>query len=253
MADGLDDPMALRLARMALRFSGDIGERLVLPWACAGGWSAADPRPVDGAPADLVREAERRASRLTSLAWQQPAEAAAAAAARTLTEARGPAPHDALRRLANLRPVPADEAAVVLGLVAALQVEPAAGRGAWEPFVYGAVRAQGERVAGVSAAPGTGAGTVVTVVNPHTTRITAHRPVIVAARPLPGLAPLLWGAAGLVTGTGSPAAHLLEVAHSLRVPAVVGCPLDERLAGGGDAPMIAAVDGGAGEVFLVPA
>jgi phosphoenolpyruvate-protein kinase (PTS system EI component) len=57
----------------------------------------------------------------------------------------------------------------------------------------------------------------------------------------------MWGAAGLVTGAGSPAAHLLEVAHSLRLPAVVGCPVDERMA---ETRMIAAVDGAQGVVYL---
>jgi phosphoenolpyruvate-protein kinase (PTS system EI component) len=62
---------------------------------------------------------------------------------------------------------------------------------------------------------------------------------------------MMWGAAGLVTGAGSPAAHLLEVAHSLRVPAVVGCPLDERMAAAAAGTrVIAAVDGVAGAVFF---
>ncbi|HSK91449.1 MAG TPA: PEP-utilizing enzyme, partial [Euzebyales bacterium] len=123
-------------------------------------------------------------------------------------------------------------------------------RDGWEPFVHGAVRAHGSRIGGVPAAPGIGAGPVATVTNPHTTRLTDHRPVLTAAWPLPGLAPLLWGAAGLVTGAGSPAAHLLEVAHSLRVPAVVGCPL-EQWDGADGGPAIAAVDGTEGAVYLV--
>jgi phosphohistidine swiveling domain-containing protein len=265
VADGLEHPMALRLARLALRFPGDLGERLVLPWACAGGWHDTDEARADGEPAQALLEAEhawptaslleaeRRAAQLASLAWGQPIEEALTSAARTLAEVRGPAPAQALRRLADLRPVPAQAAAAVLRLVTAVQAEPAPARGIWEPFVYGAVRAHGERLTGVSAAPGIGAGLVASVVNPHRARIADHRPVLVAARPLPGLAPLLWGAAGLVTGTGSPAAHLLEVAHSLRVPAVVGCPLDERITSGDATRMIAAVDGAAGEVFLVPA
>ena len=68
--------------------------------------------------------------------------------------------------------------------------------------------------------------------------------------PLPGLAPMMWGAAGLVTGAGSPAAHLLEVAHSLRVPAVVGCPLDAWLERSAGERVLAAVDGAAGAVYL---
>jgi phosphoenolpyruvate-protein kinase (PTS system EI component) len=52
---------------------------------------------------------------------------------------------------------------------------------------------------------------------------------------------LLWDAAGLVTESGSPAAHLFESARALRVPAVCGVslPLGDR---------IVAVDGHAGVV-----
>jgi hypothetical protein len=254
---GLDEPMALRLARLALRYPGDMGERLIVPWACAAGWrepGAGVSEPAGGDPEALLREAERRASGLVAVAWGLPDDEARDTAARTLAEARGPAPRDALRRLADLRPVPAEEASAVLRLVsAATRRAPAAApvRHGWEPFVYGAVRAHGERLDGVPASPGIGAGAVVTVTNPHTAQIGERRPVLTASRPLPGLAPLMWGAAGLVTGAGSPAAHLLEVAHSLRLPAVVGCPLDERVAAAGARRMIAAVDGTEGAVFLV--
>jgi phosphohistidine swiveling domain-containing protein len=201
----------------------------------------------------MLGEAERRAAHLTALAWGVPSDEARAAAARTFAEARGPRPQGALRRLARLEAVPAAEAAQVLALLAAARGADRTppGRDVWEPFVYGAVRAHGERVDGVAAAPGIGAGSVATVTNPHSARIAAHRPVLVAPRPLPGLAPMMWGAAGLVTGAGSPAAHLLEVAHSLRVPAVVGCPLDERMAAAAAGTrVIAAVDGVAGAVFF---
>jgi phosphoenolpyruvate-protein kinase (PTS system EI component) len=49
--------------------------------------------------------------------------------------------------------------------------------------------------------------------------------VIVASQPIPNLAPLLWDAAGLVTESGSPAAHLFESARALRIPAVCGVSL----------------------------
>jgi phosphohistidine swiveling domain-containing protein len=259
--DGLDDPMALRLARLALRFPGDLGERVVLPWACARGWdagaTASVSRPAGAEFSRLLGEIERRAAHLTALAWGLPSDEARAAAAQTFAEARGPRPRAALRRLAHLDAVPADEAAEVLAMLEAVPqgatergVVAAPARDVWEPFVYGAVRAHGERVEGVAAAPGIGAGRVATVTNPHNAQITGHRPVLVAPRPLPGLAPMLWGAAGLVTGTGSPAAHLLEVAHSLRVPAVVGCPLDERMAAVAGTGVIAAVDGAAGAVYF---
>jgi phosphoenolpyruvate synthase/pyruvate phosphate dikinase len=49
------------------------------------------------------------------------------------------------------------------------------------------------------------------------------RMVLVAPNPIPQLAPLLWAASALVTTGGSAAAHIDEVARSLRVPAVLGC------------------------------
>ena len=49
--------------------------------------------------------------------------------------------------------------------------------------------------------------------------------MIVASQPIPNLAPLLWDAAGLVTESGSSAAHLFESARALRVPAVCGVSL----------------------------
>jgi phosphoenolpyruvate-protein kinase (PTS system EI component) len=69
--------------------------------------------------------------------------------------------------------------------------------------------------------------------------------VIVASQPIPNLAPLLWDAAGLVTESGSPAAHLFESARALRVPAVCGVSLPP-----GD--HIVAVDGHAGVVATIP-
>jgi phosphoenolpyruvate synthase/pyruvate phosphate dikinase len=125
----------------------------------------------------------------------------------------------------------------------------------WEPFVHAVVRAQGATFEGQPAAPGAGAGVLCFVQNPHAPAPDGLRPVLVAERPLPGLAPLLWNAAGLVIGSGNPAAHLLEVAHSVGVPAVVGVDV-ERLVGAADghaaarAPLVA-VDGNAGDVAVI--
>lgn len=252
---GLEHPLALRLARLASRHRGARAERLVLSWACAAGWEPATvtTTAVRGGTADLLRAAEQHASRLAARAWDLPPDQAFAAAARIFAEVRGPQPHAALQRLADLRPVPARDATEALALVSAAGqggVSAAQRRDAWEPFLYGAVRAHGRRFDGVAASGGIGAGVVVGVTNPHSADITEHRPVLAAPWPLPGLAPLMWGAAGLVTGAGSPAAHLLEVASSLRVPAVVGCPVDGWLRAHADERVIAAVDGTAGAVFL---
>ncbi|HEY6635980.1 MAG TPA: PEP-utilizing enzyme, partial [Acidimicrobiia bacterium] len=75
---------------------------------------------------------------------------------------------------------------------------------------------------------------------------TGRRGVLTAASPTPNLASLLWDAAGLVTASGSPAAHLFEAARALRVPAVCGVDL-------GDARnLVVAVDGGTGAVATLP-
>jgi phosphoenolpyruvate-protein kinase (PTS system EI component) len=66
--------------------------------------------------------------------------------------------------------------------------------------------------------------------------------VVTASHPLPNLAALVWDAAGLVTRSGSPAAHLFEAARALRVPAVCGVEMEP-------APgEVVAVDGTAGTV-----
>jgi phosphoenolpyruvate-protein kinase (PTS system EI component) len=65
--------------------------------------------------------------------------------------------------------------------------------------------------------------------------------VITSPRPIPNLASLLWDAAGIVTATGSPAAHLFESARALGIPAVCGAevPRGEH---------IVAIDGNTGVV-----
>ncbi|MQA06431.1 MAG: hypothetical protein GEV07_28180 [Streptosporangiales bacterium] len=122
-----------------------------------------------------------------------------------------------------------------------------------EPLAYASVMAHGEQVRGTPAAPGIGAGPLVYVdgvpsAAPKGAGGTPARAVLVAPRPLPHLAPLLWDASGLITFGGSPAAHLVEVARSLNLPAVVGCGVDESLVRTARAGGIAAVDGDNGVV-----
>ena len=121
----------------------------------------------------------------------------------------------------------------------------------WEPFAYTAVMGEGTAVSGVPASPGTGAGPVVFVAGRPDRTPLPPRAVVVAPRPLPHLAPLLWGASALVTFGGGTAAHLIEVARSLAVPAVVGCTAETLL--GPDRPALAAVDGDRGIVAVHPA
>lgn len=254
LPDGVDHPMALRLARLAVRHPGPLAERLVLSWACAVDPSSTLEAPAPHVPADR-RAAELRARELAAHAWGLAPGDAIDQARQTLAQARGPTPRPALQRLAALREVPAHEAGEAFALAAAAGAAggapPPVARDVWEPFVFAAVRAHGTRIDGVGAADGIGAGVLAAVTNPHAAEVTERRPVLAAPWPLPGLAPLLWGAAGLVTGAGSPAAHLLEVAQSLRVPAVVGCDLDPCLGGDPTARRIAAVDGAAGAVHVI--
>jgi phosphoenolpyruvate-protein kinase (PTS system EI component) len=75
-------------------------------------------------------------------------------------------------------------------------------------------------------------------------------------QPPAALAPLLWGASALVTVTGGPGVHLVDVARSLRVPAVVSAPVEDLigpLAGGEGSSHILVVDGGTGPVSAVQA
>ena len=65
--------------------------------------------------------------------------------------------------------------------------------------------------------------------------------IVTSPQPIPNLAPLLWDAAGLVTETGSPAAHLFDSARALGIPSVCGVELPEG-------ECIVAVDGHTGVV-----
>ena len=73
--------------------------------------------------------------------------------------------------------------------------------------------------------------------------------MLVAARPVPQIAPLLWGCAGLVTTEGSAGAHLFEVARSLGVPAVTGLEMGE--AGAAAPGSLVAVDGDRGAIAVL--
>ena len=105
---------------------------------------------------------------------------------------------------------------------------------------------QGARHQGVPAAPGVGIGRLYPVA-----RADGQAPprgtVICAPTALPQLSQLIWEAAGLVTGRGSPVAHVFESARSLHVPAVTGVDLEP------DPDMIVVVDGFTGVVAVLPA
>jgi len=124
---------------------------------------------------------------------------------------------------------------------------------AWEPYLFESVTALGHRWAGTPVSAGAGCGRAVlasdlasSVSRPGSLPV---RSVLVADYPLPRYAPLLMGAAGLVTNGGSGAAHLMTVASSLGVPAVAGCDLTSLIRESVDTYV--AVDGGTGTIAVL--
>lgn len=211
-------------------------------------------------PLDLLAEARSLASDLTAAAWGRPAPEAAATAASALRRLRGDRPDESLEALSTLEAV--DPAAcrrlldILEQLAAALPqperiwyhtpeeltgmlsgAEPPrsgrVGRDRWEPFLAGVAALSGEARSGLAASGGVGAGRLSWVAQPSATDHVRVRDVIVVQYPLPNFAPLLWDAAGLIALGGAPSAHLMEVARSLAVPAVVGCPIGDLLGNGG--------------------
>lgn len=239
------DPELRRVARILRRFPGRWGEQLVLRWAL----SLADPTATDdvepiggGDPASLLH----LATQTTNQVWQSPIGAELAAAA--LAQLAGD-PLPVLPLLSRLRPVEIDHARLIVGLVRGLEerdgLVPSRYR-RFEPLGAAVTEAFGERQRGVAASPGVGFGWGIWVEDPG--EAVSHRRVIVARQPIPHLAPLLWTAAGLVTLSGSPAAHLFASARSLGVPAVAGVDLDVSALK--QKPLAVAVNGDAGLVAV---
>jgi phosphoenolpyruvate synthase/pyruvate phosphate dikinase len=112
----------------------------------------------------------------------------------------------------------------------------------------------GTLVAGRPASPGTATGALV-VCRPHETAARDCRSgILLVERPVPGLAPLLFGARGVISRSGAAGSHLAEVARSLGVPMVTGCRTEtvtgpDPVAGA----WTAAINGATGEVLLIPA
>jgi phosphohistidine swiveling domain-containing protein len=124
---------------------------------------------------------------------------------------------------------------------------PASGRlgDRWADAIFGVAAWHGERSTGLAAASGRAVGRIANVYKGSDVSHARPGDVLVTNRPLQEIAPWLWDASALVTREGSPAAHLCEVARSLRIPSVVSADL-------GNAPDGAAiaVDGASGEVWL---
>ena len=237
-----------------------------------------------GKSGGLLARARLLSADLVASAWGRPGEEAAALARLVLRRLRGDRPNESIEALGGLAAPDPVAAAEVLWIIERLgealgdphgvwyhtvdelaeivagRTSPArdrVGRDRWEPFLAGVAALGGEARTGIGASGGIGAGRLVWVSSPTAVDHVRPRDVIVVQYPLPNFAPLLWDAAGLVALGGAPSAHLMEVARSLTVPAVVGCPVDDLRGigapGGGasESLHLGTVDGNEGRVAVL--
>lgn len=123
------------------------------------------------------------------------------------------------------------------------------------PALAADVMGRGAHIPGRPGAPGIAVGRLVAC-RPH------ERPpgdtgdaILLVDRPVPALAPLLFGARGVIARSGAAASHLAGVARSLGVPMVIGCR-PEPVTGPAPVPgdrWLAAIDGTTGDVALLAA
>ncbi len=117
----------------------------------------------------------------------------------------------------------------------------------WQPLVQASVGHWGRAVKGEAAAPGRAAGWCRRLASGADLRQVVPGDVVVLERPFPQAAPALWVASAVVAESGSPAAHLVDVARARRVPAVGGTgPLAVASAGS-----LMLVDGDGGDVRVL--
>lgn len=200
------------------------------------------PRPIDPSPIDhrLTRIA-RIVARYGGEAWERYLIGTGVGDS-TITVLLGPDPGPALDAIDQLDTSNAGDLRELVEQLDNEQEGRRQGVGRWEPFVASVVLGNGDRIQGTPASGGVGAGVVT---RPAGSPLPVPpRRVLAAEQPVPGLAPLLWEAAAIVTETGSPAAHLFESARALRVPAVCGVTIPP-----GD--WIVAVDGQDGVVATI--
>lgn len=269
VALGADVPDELvEIVKTVVLAPGPLGEEIVLPWAIA----ALPDVDLSGNELPSIEEVRRISRELTEQVWGLPWAQAHSASRRMLASLAGGQPD--LQTLRGLRPSDPEKASRLLAGLRALRAEIAErgvvsdaedawhlelasiekalagqpvgvahrlGTRRWEPLVASVVFANVAPTKGTPAAPGVGAGRRVDVSDPHRQR-PQRRGVITAAQPIPALASHLWDGAGVVTNSGSPAAHLFESARALRVPAVCGVDLGEPK------HQIVAVDGDTGMV-----
>lgn len=257
------------VVRVVTLAPGALGEEMVLPWAMAG-----LPDVDLGGEGATIEEARGLSRQLTEQVWGAPLAQAEPAAARMLNALRGDDPGSVIPMIRRLRRPDPRKASRLLAALRAFRVEMAErgvavdedsawyldldsmdraregkgvtvphrlGIGRWEPLVASVVLSASTPARGTPASPGVGGGRRVDVVDAHRQR-PRRRGVVVAGQPIPNLASHLWDGAGVVTGSGSPAAHLFEAARALRVPAVCGVDLGEPC------DQIVAIDGHSGLV-----
>jgi hypothetical protein len=240
---------------VVVQASGALGDAMVLPWAL-GGLPLVDVPVIDGGSA-TIDQARQLCQDLTEEVWGLPWSDANQSADRTMRGLLTGELDQVMPALRSLRSPDADKAARLLAILGLFREElvargvvaeardawhldldsiedalhgrpvmspPRVGIGRWEPFVASVILAISQGSKGTPASPGIGAGIRAEIVAPHQGR-SGRRAVVTASRPIPNLASLLWDAAGLVTVSGSPAAHLFESARALRLPAVCGLDL----------------------------
>lgn len=117
----------------------------------------------------------------------------------------------------------------------------------WQPLLQSAVARWGRSMRGEGAAPGRAAGRGRRLTSAADLRRVAPGDVVVLEHPFPQAAPALWVASGVVAESGSGAAHLVDVARSVRVPAVVAAG---SVAAEEEGTLVL-VDGDRGEVIVL--
>ncbi len=253
---------AAAIGRLVRRYPGPLGEALVLPWAIADvGLADIDVVAADLDPHEALHAAVAQAAALTAEVWGVPKPVAAEKSRHTLRLLRSPDAAAAMSRIAGLRPPDRVRAGDALSLLAAARrglVESGAvaheasawhideqaararlaahagsdavariGFDRWEPFNATVVTAHGSSVQGTAAAAGVAFGRMCIVTEPGKAAHFRPRDVVVGVHPVPGLAPLLFDAAALITTGGGPAAHLFESARSLGIPAVCATRIED--------------------------
>jgi phosphohistidine swiveling domain-containing protein len=273
------------LAR-ATRYPGELAERWMLPWVVA--WDRGFPTAevlgaqLDQAQAAAWQQLREASDQLTAQVWKTPVSHSELVADQVRAGLRaGSLGQAELSRLAAPDPaLVARFAAAAWCLTAHLQHRGAIASAsqfwalpadigpllsgspptdsharslraalAWEPYLYEGVMALGHRLAGRPVSAGTGCGRAVLASQVTKAGELTARTVLVAEYPAVRYAQLLMGAAGLVTNAGSGAAHLMTVARSLGVPAVVECDLTSLIRE--RAATYVAVDGEHGEVGVL--